>query len=146
MFVAYICDMDRVYTLDEIGDLAASLVSEYKDRPIWAFNAPMGAGKTTLIAALCRALGVTDHVTSPTFALMNEYHANGKVICHMDWYRLENEGEASLAGLGAAIETADYCFIEWPEKAPGLLPADTVYLEIVILDPDHRHILYVHPN
>jgi tRNA threonylcarbamoyladenosine biosynthesis protein TsaE len=100
----------------------------------------MGAGKTTLITALCKLLGVQDRVNSPTFAIMNEYQGLGKVIYHMDWYRLENDGEARRAGVEMAIEDSDYCFIEWPEKAINLIPSDALHIEIEILGPEHRRI------
>jgi tRNA threonylcarbamoyladenosine biosynthesis protein TsaE len=100
----------------------------------------MGAGKTTLIAAICKEMGITDHVASPTFAIMNEYDAAGKLVFHMDWYRLQDEREALRAGVEAALEQADHCFIEWPENAKGLLPEDTQVFQIEILDPEHRRI------
>ena len=100
----------------------------------------MGAGKTTLISQICKQLGVEDAVSSPTFAIMNQYEANGKMIYHMDWYRLEDEAEAIRTGVEAAMEDADLCFIEWPEKATGLLNENTVKFEIEILDPEHRRI------
>ncbi len=132
--------MNLAYSLSEIDQIAATLLKEWGSRPVWAFHANMGAGKTTLIAAICKALGVKDHVTSPTFSLMNEYQIGNKVICHMDWYRIEDELEAANAGLAAAIDNADYCFIEWPDKAPRILPEDTVHFEIEIVDPTNRRI------
>jgi tRNA threonylcarbamoyladenosine biosynthesis protein TsaE len=100
----------------------------------------MGAGKTTLIAAICKEMGITDHVTSPTFAIMNQYDAAGKLVYHMDWYRIQDEKEAVRTGIEAAFEEADLCFIEWPENAKGLLPEDTQVFQIEILDPEHRRI------
>jgi tRNA threonylcarbamoyladenosine biosynthesis protein TsaE len=132
--------MDMIYTLDQIESVAAKLIKMHSTRPVWAFFAPMGAGKTTLISQICKQLGVEDAVSSPTFAIMNQYEANGKMIYHMDWYRLEDEAEAIRTGVEAAIDDADLCFIEWPEKAPGLLNEHTVQLEIEILDPEHRRI------
>lgn len=130
-----------IYTLDTIPELANTLINKYGKQPIWAFFAPMGAGKTTLIAQICKQLGVNSTVSSPTFSIMNEYEANGKMIYHMDWYRLEGEGEAIRAGVEAAMDEADICFIEWPEKAPALLPVGTLQLTIEILDPEHRRII-----
>jgi tRNA threonylcarbamoyladenosine biosynthesis protein TsaE len=71
---------------------------------------------------------------------MNQYEVDTKLIYHMDWYRLEDEAEAIRTGVEAAMDEADICFIEWPEKATGLLPANTVKIEIQILDPEHRRI------
>ncbi len=132
--------MDMIYTLAEMDDVAQSLMQKFGSKSVWAFHAPMGAGKTTLITALCKILGVQDRVNSPTFAIMNEYQGLGKVIYHMDWYRLENDGEARRAGVEMAMEDSDYCFIEWPEKAINLIPADALHIEIEILGPEHRRI------
>ena len=132
--------MDMIYTLAEIDDVAQSLMKKFNSKSVWAFHAPMGAGKTTLITALCQILGVQDRVNSPTFAIMNEYQGLGKVIYHMDWYRLENDGEARRAGVEMAMADSDYCFIEWPEKAINLIPAEALHIEIEILGPEHRRI------
>ena len=133
--------MDMIYTIAEIDDVAQSLMKKFASKSAWAFHAPMGAGKTTLITALCKILGVQDRVNSPTFAIMNEYQGLGKVIYHMDWYRLENDGEARRAGVEMAMEDSDYCFIEWPEKIDDFLPSS--FLKISISnqeDPQKRHI------
>ncbi len=132
--------MDMIYTLDQMEAVADKLIKQYGTKPIWAFFAPMGAGKTTLISQICKQLGVQDAVSSPTFAIMNQYEVNNKTIYHMDWYRLEDEAEAIRTGVEAALDDADLCFIEWPEKAPGLLNEHTIKLEIEILDPEHRRI------
>lgn len=133
--------MEMTYSFDQIDRIAEQLLSQFGNKPIWAFYAPMGAGKTTLIARVCKLMGITDAVASPTFAIMNEYDAYGKMVYHMDWYRLEDEAEARRTGVEAAMEEADRCFIEWPEKAPALLPADHVHIQIEILDPEHRRII-----
>ena len=132
--------MEMSYSLSELSQVAGALLKAYGQKPIWAFQAPMGAGKTTLIAAICKEMGITDHVTSPTFAIMNQYDASGKLVYHMDWYRIQDEKEALRTGIEAALEEADQCFIEWPENAKGLLPQDTQVFQIEILDPEHRRI------
>jgi len=132
--------MDRIYSLHQIGEIAAALLKQFGTKSVWAFHAPMGAGKTTLIAAIGKEMGIQEAITSPTFALMNQYDAKGKMVYHMDWYRLENDAEAARAGMEAAFDEADFCFVEWPEKALGLLPAITQHFEIEILDPEHRRI------
>ena len=136
----YLCNMDMIYTLAQIDDVAQSLMKKFGTQSVWAFHAPMGSGKTTLITALCKILGVQDRVNSPTFAIMNEYQGLGKVIYHMDWYRLENDGDARRAGVEMAMADSDYCFIEWPEKAINLIPSDALHIEIEILGPEHRRI------
>ncbi|MEK0423856.1 MAG: tRNA ((37)-N6)-threonylcarbamoyltransferase complex ATPase subunit type 1 TsaE [Bacteroidota bacterium] len=133
--------MEMTYTLDQIDNVAEQLLSQFGNKPIWAFYAPMGAGKTTLIARICKLMGITDAVASPTFAIMNEYDAQGKVVYHMDWYRLEDEAEARRTGVEAAMDEADRCFIEWPEKAPNLLPTNHIRIQIEILDPELRRII-----
>ncbi len=132
--------MDLIYTLDQTANIAAQLVKNYASKPVWVFQAPMGAGKTTLIAAIGKALGIQQAMSSPTFSIMNEYEINGKLIFHMDWYRLESEAEARQAGVEAAMDEADLSLVEWPEKAPNLVPEDAVVLNIEILDPNHRRI------
>ena len=136
--------MDMIYTLAQMDDVAQSLMKKFGSKSVWAFHAPMGAGKTTLITALCQILGVQDRVNSPTFAIMNEYQGLGKVIYHMDWYRLENEADARQAGVEAALEEADMSLVEWPEKAPNLVPDNAVVIHIEILDPNRRRIYINH--
>ena len=132
--------MDQVYTLEQTDQIAAQLVQNYAAHPVWVFQAPMGAGKTTLIAAIGRAMGIQQGMSSPTFSIMNEYEVQGKLIYHMDWYRLENEAEARQAGVEAAMEEADLSLVEWPEKAPNLVPEHAVLFIIELIDPDHRRI------
>jgi tRNA threonylcarbamoyladenosine biosynthesis protein TsaE len=94
----------------------------------------MGTGKTSFIHALCEVLEVKDTVSSPSYALINEYESPiAGTIYHMDWYRLKDEEEAIQAGIEDAITSGNLCFIEWPEKAAGLLPEKPfeVYMEIL---------------
>jgi tRNA threonylcarbamoyladenosine biosynthesis protein TsaE len=132
--------MDQVYTLEQTDQIATQLVQNYAAHPVWVFQAPMGAGKTTLIAAIGRAMGIQQGMSSPTFSIMNEYEVKGKLIYHMDWYRLENAAEARQAGVEAAMEEADLSLVEWPEKAPNLVPEHAVVFNIEFIDPDQRRI------
>ncbi len=132
--------MDTVYTLDQVDQIATDLVKQFAGKHVWVFQAPMGAGKTTLISAIGRALGIQQAMSSPTFSIMNEYEIKGKLIYHMDWYRLENEAEARQAGVEAAMDQADLSLVEWPEKAPNLVPEDALFLKIEVLDPSLRRI------
>jgi tRNA threonylcarbamoyladenosine biosynthesis protein TsaE len=117
------------YTLQSIDTAAKQFWEALNSCRIFAFNGEMGAGKTTFIHYLCDYLQVQDTVSSPTFALINEYHFPGKgreeVIYHLDWYRLKDTTEAINAGMEDCIDQAlrgeAYCFIEWPGKAPELL-------------------------
>jgi tRNA threonylcarbamoyladenosine biosynthesis protein TsaE len=132
--------MDQVYTLEQTDQIAAQLVQKYATHPVWVFQAPMGAGKTTLIAAIGRAMGIQQAMSSPTFSIMNEYEVKGKLIYHMDWYRLESAAEARQAGVEAAMEEADLSLVEWPEKAPNLVPEHAVVFNIEFIDPNQRRI------
>jgi tRNA threonylcarbamoyladenosine biosynthesis protein TsaE len=136
--------MDYNYTLDQTNEIAAQLVQKYATHSVWVFQAPMGAGKTTLIAAIGKAMGIQEAMSSPTFSIMNEYQVQGKLIYHMDWYRLENEADARQAGVEAALEEADISLVEWPEKAPNLVPDNAVVIHIEILDPNRRRIYINH--
>ncbi len=126
------------YTLDTIDNAAAMFWHVASPYRVITLSGDMGAGKTTFISHLCDLLLVQDAVSSPTFALINEYafQQNGKeeTIFHLDWYRLKDAAEAVNAGMEDCIEQAmrggAYCFIEWPEKAPELLRAP--YLSVSI--------------
>jgi tRNA threonylcarbamoyladenosine biosynthesis protein TsaE len=127
------------YHLTEIKKIAEQLWNEYSSKKIWAFKATMGSGKTTFIHALCDVLKVSDAVGSPTFAIINEYTSTvAGTIYHMDWYRMKDEQEAIQAGCEDCIESGAYCFIEWPEKFPQLLPADTLYISLEAINNSDR--------
>jgi len=137
----YLCQMDRVFQLQELDQVVAQLWEEGKNRPVWAFFAPMGAGKTTLISRLSKWLGIEDSVSSPTFSIINEYELpDGERVCHMDWYRLNGAAEAVQAGVEERIVSGDRCWIEWPERAAELLPDDTWFITLRAEDADTRHI------
>ncbi len=129
------------FHLSEIKNIAAQLWNENNQHKIWAFYAPMGAGKTTFIHALCNVLQINDAVSSPTFAIINEYTSSvAGIIYHMDWYRLKSATEAIEAGCEDCIESGNYCFIEWPEKFPELLPPGALHLSIEIKNISERSI------
>jgi tRNA threonylcarbamoyladenosine biosynthesis protein TsaE len=114
------------YTKADIHEAAHQLWQWAHPFQVFAFSGSLGAGKTTFIHALCDMIKVQDVVSSPTFALINEYRFNNEgteeVIYHMDWYRLRDADEAVDAGMEDTLDTPGaYCFIEWPEKAPELL-------------------------
>ena len=116
------------FTLEHINEAALRLMEEAGDRKVIAFHGEMGAGKTTFIHALCETLQVKDVVGSPTFSIINEYNTNaGSVIYHMDLYRLKTNQEAIEAGVEDCLYSGNLCLVEWPEKAPGIFPADTVH-------------------
>lgn len=133
--------MDAIFGLDQINSVAAAVWKEGRSRSVWAFYASMGSGKTTFIHALCELLGVRSNVSSPTYAIINEYETKDRaVIYHMDWYRLKDEQEALNAGVEEPLLTGNTCFVEWPEKAVGLLPDNTFHLRIEILNESTRRI------
>jgi len=125
----------KTYNISEIDSAALNAWELGKAFRVWAFYAPMGAGKTTFIHALCSLLQVKETIGSPTFALLNEYSIPfAGTIYHMDWYRLKDEQEAIYAGMEDALSSNHYCFIEWPEKAASLLPDDIFMINIEIID------------
>lgn len=138
----YLCMMDAIFGLGQIGQVARALWAEGNKHKVWAFHAEMGAGKTTFIHALCEYLGVRDTISSPTFAIVNQYDsADHGALLHMDWYRLKDEEEALMAGIEDQLLSGQYCFIEWPEKAVGLLPENTFHIYLEVLD-NHTRRLY----
>jgi tRNA threonylcarbamoyladenosine biosynthesis protein TsaE len=131
-----------ILTASSVSDLptvAFELLSYAANARIFLFYGDMGAGKTTLIKSLCKALGSNDNITSPTFAIVNEYAANDKIY-HFDFYRLKNQTEALDIGCEEYFYSGNYCFIEWPEKIPDLLPDHYVKITIAILGDNSRQI------
>lgn len=128
------------YKLDGIDEAAARFWQVIGDNKVVAFHGNMGAGKTTFIHALCEIKGVKDVVGSPTFSIINEYYfPNGKIF-HIDLYRLKDEEEAIRAGVEDCLYSDHTCFVEWPEKAPGLFPNNTVHIFIEVEDSETRHL------
>jgi len=140
--------MEITYHISQIDKVAEHLWREHKDKKIWAFYAPMGAGKTTLIKELCnKVLGCKEVVSSPTFAIVNEYVSPTEGnIYHMDWYRLADEQEIVAAGVEETLTSGARCFVEWPERAPMLLPEDALLLQIDILPADERRVFDKSPE
>lgn len=127
------------YQLATINSAAQVLGELFKTYDVIALKAPMGAGKTTLVAALAKHLGALDHVTSPTFSIMNQYKlGNGEALWHMDWYRIGSEDEAIDAGIEDTLFSGDKCIVEWPELFPRLLPSKTVFVGIKVGDDGLR--------
>ncbi len=139
--------MDAIFELSQINSVANATWKEGQQFRVWAFHASMGSGKTTFIHALCELLGVKEAISSPTFAIINEYQSekNGS-IHHMDWYRIKNELEAIDAGVEEILLSGDICFVEWPEKAPALLPENTFHLAIEVLNEQTRRIYSFTPE
>ncbi|MCO5950407.1 tRNA (adenosine(37)-N6)-threonylcarbamoyltransferase complex ATPase subunit type 1 TsaE [Mucilaginibacter flavidus] len=106
----------------QLPAIASEIISFATNSRIFLFYGDMGAGKTTLIKSLCECLGTTEAVTSPTFSIVNEYIGTKNKIYHFDFYRLKNQTEALDMGYEEYFYSDAYCFIEWPEKIPDLLP------------------------
>ena len=104
----------------------------------------MGAGKTTLIKLLCEYLGTAEPVTSPTFSIVNEYIGKANKMYHFDFYRLKNQTEALDLGYEEYFYSGSYCFIEWPEKIPDLLPEHYVSIAITLTGKNSRQIIIEH--
>lgn len=127
--------MEWLFSLDEIDRVASELLKRVPPEGVLAFYGAMGAGKTTFIKAICREKGVREVTSSPTFSLINEYRYPGPEgrpahIFHLDLYRIRDEEEAVQAGIEDCLYSRSLCLVEWPERIPGLLPADTVHLEL----------------
>lgn len=129
------------YTLDEIQHAGRWLWELLQRHHVIALHGPMGAGKTTLVRTLCEMLDVKDPVSSPTFALINEYQLPSKEkIYHIDLYRIQNEQEALDAGIEDTLFSGAYCIVEWPEKASGIFPEDALHITITVNEDNTRTI------
>src|SRR5215212_5216534 len=128
--------------LSGLYDFAAAFWNYVQDQKVFAFHGQMGAGKTTIIEALCRYKGVKDTMGSPTFSIINEYSfledEKEKLIYHIDLYRLKHEEEIMQAGVEDCIYSNEICFVEWPEKAPQLFDESSVHLYIETLSETER--------
>jgi tRNA threonylcarbamoyladenosine biosynthesis protein TsaE len=119
------------FRLENISETAAKFLAQFPDDRVFAFNGNLGAGKTTFIKALCIELDVKDAMSSPSFSIVNEYRdRENEPVYHFDLYRLKNTEEAFDIGMEDYLYSGHYCFIEWPEKAPEILPEETVFVSI----------------
>ena len=128
--------------IESIGKAAKEFVAEMGDHTIFAFYGKMGSGKTTFIKAICEELGVEDVITSPTFAIVNEYHTSttDEVIYHFDFYRIKKTEEVYDMGYEEYFYSGDLCFIEWPELIEDLLPEDAVRVNIQEIESGKREV------
>ncbi|WP_460675129.1 tRNA (adenosine(37)-N6)-threonylcarbamoyltransferase complex ATPase subunit type 1 TsaE [Larkinella ripae] len=127
----------RLRNLAELDAVAGQLIDAGRLHPVWLFKGGMGAGKTTLIKAICRRLGVVNTVQSPTFSIVNEYVTDaGEPVYHFDCYRLRDEEEALDSGLEEYIDSGERCLIEWPERIAGLLPPDAWTIHLRVADDE----------
>lgn len=141
MYPDVISQVYQKVSLADLGNVAKDLLVRAQERTVWLFYGEMGAGKTTLIKALGKALGIDDLISSPTFAIVNEYLAGARTkVYHFDFYRIKNEAEARDIGTEDYFYSGNYCLIEWPERIPSLIPDDHVKISIAVEDSEHRTI------
>ena len=139
----------KINSLEDLEMAAYKFMTEMDDFTVYAFYGQMGAGKTTFINELCRQLGVeTDTTNSPSFAIINEYRSDttAELIYHFDCYRLENEQEAVDIGAEDYFDSGAVCLIEWPERIEGLLPDDTVRVDLTVNDDESRTLKVTFPD
>lgn len=125
-------------SLDELPEVARWILDNIDHRVI-LFKGSMGAGKTTLIKEVCRQLGVTDEVSSPTFSLVNEYKGDQGPVYHFDFYRLDKEEEAYDFGVEEYLDSENWCLLEWPEKISNLLPDEYTVLSITHCENSRKY-------
>lgn len=129
----------EIESLSELPKVAEAVLGELRGRSVVLFRGPMGAGKTTLISSMAAALGAEDTVTSPTFALVNQYEGEGgRRIYHFDFYRINNVEEALDLGYEEYFYSGELCLVEWPEKIEPLLPEDAMTVTITVGEDEHR--------
>ena len=128
-----------VNDLEDLRRVAGEFLAAAGERRVFALEGPMGVGKTTFVKAVAEALGVEDEVTSPTFAIVNEYRTKGgETVFHFDCYRLKDAGEAMDMGCEEYFESGARCFVEWPEVGEGLLPEGTAVCRLAELADGRR--------
>lgn len=142
----YLCNMESIYSLDQIEKTAKEFIEFSLPYKIIAFHGNLGAGKTTLIQAVCKQFGVKENVSSPTFSIINQYtSADNRSIYHIDLYRVKDNEEAVNAGVEECIYSGDICFIEWPERI-SFLPDDTLHVFLTTVNETERQLMCKLPS
>ena len=132
----------KISDLDHIRETAREFIDNMGNRKVFAFYGKMGAGKTTFIKAICEELGVEDVITSPTFAIINEYSGKDDTIYHFDFYRIKKLEEVYDMGYEDYFYSGALCFIEWPELIEEVLPEDAVKVRIIEKEDGTRAVLF----
>lgn len=130
----------EIDSLEELDKVAEAVIESLDGRAVVALDAPMGAGKTTLVSRIAEYLGSEDDVTSPTFAIVNQYEGR-RTIYHFDMYRIDKIEEALDFGSEEYLSSGELCLVEWPEKIEALLPEDTMVVKIEILSDTARRFI-----
>ena len=134
----------KVNSEEELQTVVSNLLKDFTNHKVILFYGEMGTGKTTLIKVICKELGVDENTGSPTFSIVNEYLSKtGETIYHFDFYRIEKETEVFDLGYEEYFYSGNYCFVEWPEKIPNLLPDNAVKVNIVQDEENNRIISVV---
>ncbi|WP_337042392.1 tRNA (adenosine(37)-N6)-threonylcarbamoyltransferase complex ATPase subunit type 1 TsaE [Emticicia sp. 17c] len=130
-----------VYNITDLEEIAKKIIADAGGKTIWIFEGEMGAGKTTLIKAICKQLGVLSAVQSPTFSIVNEYLTEtGDTVYHFDFYRLKRESEALDFGVEEYFDSGNICLLEWAEKIESLLPDNCFTIEIEVINENSRNL------
>jgi tRNA threonylcarbamoyladenosine biosynthesis protein TsaE len=133
--------MNFTFSLDQLEEVAQKIIANNPKKVI-LFNGEMGVGKTTLIKQLCKSLGITEATSSPTFSLVNEYQTlDNQIVYHFDFYRLNHETEALDMGVDDYLYSDNWCFIEWAEKIPNLIPESHSVINITLLTDGKRFLV-----
>jgi tRNA threonylcarbamoyladenosine biosynthesis protein TsaE len=139
--------MEIFFELESIEKVASEFLKTFDRYKVFAFSGDLGAGKTTFISALCKELKVVETVTSPTYSIIQEYKTlEGKIIYHIDLYRIKSSHEAMEAGIEDCLNSHEMCFVEWPEKATDIFPNDTVFSNFVIISDTERKLVIQLPS
>ncbi len=134
--------MEVIFSLNQIEAAAAEIIAFSANYKVLALHGEMGAGKTTFTKAYCKAKKVVDNISSPTFSIINQYTTeSGEIIYHLDLYRLKNEEEVFSSGAEDCLLSGNTCLVEWPEKAVGILPDETLHLYFTSLNTGTRKIV-----
>jgi len=134
--------MDIIFKLGEIDNVAGTFLINTTGYKVIALHGEMGAGKTTFVHAICNALGVKDTIGSPTFSIINQYQTGAaEVIYHIDLYRLKDEEEATQTGVEDCLYSGNYCFVEWPDRASGIFPDNTLHVSLIAVNNDTRKLI-----
>ncbi len=139
--------MEIFFELKSIEKIASEFLKSFNGHKVFAFSGELGAGKTTFISALCQELKVAETVTSPTYSIIQEYKTvEGKIIYHIDLYRIRSSYEAMEAGIEDCLNSNEMCFVEWPEKATDIFPDNTVFSNFEIISDTERKLIIQLPS